>query len=64
MDKCKNRKYKKPLLKECQRRNIQVNERMTIDELCSLLHSSPQEETKNKPTNMVQLVNKLFTQNK
>jgi len=40
MEKCLKRKYKKPLLKECIKKNLNVNESMTLEELCHLLHGS------------------------
>lgn len=48
MEKCTKRKYKKPLLKECLKKNLNVNESMSIAELCSLLHSGEKKATKNK----------------
>lgn len=38
-EKCSKRKYKKPLLKKCEKSGIPCNEHMTITELCRLLES-------------------------
>jgi len=38
-EKCSKRKYKKPLLKKCEKSGISCNENMTIAELCRLLES-------------------------
>ena len=38
-EKCSKRKYKKPLLKKCEKYGIPCNENMTIVELCRLLES-------------------------
>lgn len=41
MEKCLKRKYKKPLIKECVSKNLIVNDSMTIEQLCRLLHNQP-----------------------
>ena len=46
MEKCLKRKYKKPLLNECYKKNLNVNESMSIAELCSILHSQKKEPKK------------------
>ena len=43
MEKCLKRKYKKPLLNECFKKNLNVTESMSIAELCSILHSQKKE---------------------
>lgn len=48
MEKCLKRKYKKPLLNECYKKNLNVNESMSITELCSILHSQKKEPKKKK----------------
>ena len=48
MEKCLKRKYKKPLLNECFKKNLNVNESMSIAELCSILHSQKKEPKKKK----------------
>ena len=48
MEKCLKRKYKKPLLNECSKKNLNVNESMSIAELCSILHSQKKEPKKKK----------------
>ena len=57
MEKCLKRKYKKPLLNECSKKNLNVNESMSITELCSILHSG-KKETKKKKQEMVKKDNK------
>lgn len=46
MEKCIKRKYKKPLLKECLKKKLNVNEAMSIQELCSILHSEQKRDKK------------------
>lgn len=48
MEKCLKRKYKKPLLNECFKKNLNVNESMSITELCSILHSGEKKPKKKK----------------
>lgn len=48
MEKCLKRKYKKPLLNECFKKNLNVTESMSIAELCSILHSQKKEPNKKK----------------
>lgn len=40
IEKCKKRKYKKPLLKKCASLGIIVDDSMTMEQICNLLHSS------------------------
>lgn len=53
-EKCSKRKYKKPLLKKCEKYGIPCNPKMTIAELCKLLEShrpvktAPRKERKKK----------------
>ena len=55
MEKCLKRKYKKPLLNECSKKNLNVNESMSIAELCSILHSG-EKKTKTKKQEKKQTV--------
>lgn len=86
MEKCLKRKYKKPLLKECMKKNLNVNESMTLEELCHLLHGSlaqapkqrskqrqqiiqlpqpiPENQQLKKDNQLVQFINKTFTEEK
>lgn len=82
MEKCLKRKYKKPLLKECMKKNLNVNETMTMEELCHLLHGPlapkqrqqiiqlsppqplPENQQLKKDNQLVQFINKAFTEKK
>lgn len=50
IEKCKKRKYKKPLLKKCASLGIAANDSMTMEQICNLLHSLPVKTPLSKST--------------
>lgn len=51
LEKCRQRKYKKPLLKKCLALHLPVHENMTIDELCDIYHGARQRSSTPPKTN-------------